>query len=541
MQFPSLRRIRALWSNVLPVYLSSFLSPGDRRPIIIRFLIATKAVFWRIASIGLKILPPRLRSRLQPREPVLFFQCSLVTFFILLLRFDATHIHDHSTVSGYYGPGAFWAWIITCVMAFGPAEGRILLRRIWSDPFEGLGERGIIDLPHPWEDRTNSSSESSCQGQGAPEEDGIKPEKLAALRKMLDCLFLLLRKDEDEIQKLPYPLVRLLRSIARGASVSGEANYYSLFTDYRSFIATPGLSPEYAQQVRRQNEKAMGERAEKILDFFPCTTKRHSNDHPGFIEYRLECRGGTVEAYHGLLDDISTVFPWFDMNVTDFIIHLIDLRNRLQFLEYRRRLTDLPARLDTTACTAMVYPLIACCVQLRRHFPFKKHEWGAEDQAVASVAQISIALSTFAFLSNRPFNRWFTWRIAAWAAVHVCSCAVLWCRTRYTQMRTVRTMPMVLTPHPSKFEELRAMSSWDMNFGIPLPRSSASLGDLDQAAALATAVAIMLSDLFQQGLSSVMRRFVPLLFETLNPIARLFTLVRGKLQNDEASIPSTRA
>ena len=464
---------------------------------------------------------------------------------MFLWHIEATHITDYSAVSGLYGPGAFWAWIISCVMAFCPNEGLVLLRHIWSDPIVGLENSDILDLPRP-QGTAEGSGESS--GHDLDTRDEIDHEKLYSLRRLLDCIFCLsFLKNEDK----PELVTDILDIFSRGSGMS-------LWSDYPDRIST---FPSLRLKLHIKYERATGERAERILGLCSHVSKTPSKSRPGFIEYRAkDCVGGDI-LYRPFFKDVTAEFPWFQMEFDDFHHHLIDLRNRFQLLQYRRELRELPSTLCANTCAAIAYPLIACCVQLTRHFPFQNHNWEARDEAVASVAQISSMMSVLALLSNRPSFNVFTLRHAAWMAVYLCSWTFLCCRAHYVcieqnflsyfttfqvpgfiivlSLGTIWFPPMallawclsdpdyqpeepqvprvqiylaflmgIITPivtyaDRSKLDPLCAVSSWDVHFSLPLPRSSVSLGELDQAAALATAIFLMVSTPLQRALSSL--------------------------------------
>lgn len=74
----------------------------------------------------------------------------------------------------------------------------------------------------------------------------------------------------------------------------------------------------------------------------------------------------------------------------------------------------------------------------------------------------------------------------------------------------------------SQLDSLCAGSSWDVHFSPPIPRSSNSLGELDQGAGLATAIFLLFLTPLQRGLSTLDRAFF---FRTLRVLQNLFVYV----------------
>lgn len=71
---------------------------------------------------------------LWPKQPGILIVCLVVIILTIFIRFEPVGF-DYSNVSGFFGPGAFWAWVITCLSGFCPNEGRHLLRVIWKEPW----------------------------------------------------------------------------------------------------------------------------------------------------------------------------------------------------------------------------------------------------------------------------------------------------------------------------------------------------------------------------------------------------------------------
>lgn len=415
MFFVSLQQIQGIWSHVSATHLSApfFLNA------ILQSLITTKIALWRVQTVLGQIAPPRLRSRLRPRDLILLCQCLLAITMMFLCHVKATHITDYSEVSGFYGPGTFWAWILVCAMAFGPNEGRVLLRHIWSGPIVGLEhacifDPDILDLPRP-QDMEDGSVESSDRDLDTRHE--IDREKLCRLRRLLDSIF----SDAFVRHKgKPKLTTKVVHFFLQDSDIS-------LWRYYPPCIS----STEFNYRLHKNYEKATGERAEHILDLNFGSNMSVSKCQSGFVEYHSQGLADTNDLYHLFFKEISAAFPWLRMEFDDFHHHLIDLRNRFQYLQYRRELRELSPRLDANTCAAIAYPLIACCVQLSRHVPFQNQRWEAQDEAVASVAQLSSTISFFAIMSNRPSFNHVTLRHVAWMTVLLCSLKVLSCRVHY--------------------------------------------------------------------------------------------------------------
>ncbi|KAJ5353849.1 hypothetical protein N7541_006413 [Penicillium brevicompactum] len=487
---------------------------------------------------------------------------------MFLCHVKATHITDYSEVSGFYGPGTFWAWILVCAMAFGPNEGRVLLRHIWSGPIVGLEHACIFDpdirdLPLP-----QDMEEGSVESRGRDLDSGYKidREKLCKLRRLLDSIFCVAFLGKKGKPKLITEVLRLCH----------EDSDFSLWRYYPHHISTA----EVTYRLHKNYEKATGERAEKILSLCSEFNLSLSKCQSGFVEYHSRGFAHTDGFYFHFFKGLRAEFPWLRMGFDNFHFHLIDLRNRFQYLQYRRELRELSPRLDANTCAAVAYPLIACCVQLKRHIPFQNQRWEAQDEAVASVAQLSSTISFFAIMSNRPSFSYVTLRHVAWMTVLLCSLKVLSCRVQYVcmgrsfsnhvasfQMLGFVFIIMIDTlrfpvakvlawcfpaqigqPQPSpppviqlalmcfipivaflgakidrsQLDTLCAVSSWDVHFSPPIPRSSTSLGELDQGAGLATAIFLLFLTPLQRGLSTLDRNFF---FRTLRVFHQLFVYV----------------
>ncbi|CAG8377817.1 unnamed protein product [Penicillium salamii] len=119
------------------------------------------------------LFPRSIRSHWQSIPSIWPYQFLILIGFVILIIFTfALHIEpisfDYSNVSGFFGPGAFWAWVISVLTGFCPNEGLHLLRVIWKEPWEyPISFDNVSELPplpaekKPGESTTDVSNNDS--------------------------------------------------------------------------------------------------------------------------------------------------------------------------------------------------------------------------------------------------------------------------------------------------------------------------------------------------------------------------------------------
>lgn len=519
-----------------------------------------REIWPRLSSIDLKTW--------RPKDPWPLIQCLVAIGITFPIRIEAEHIDDYSTVSGYFGPGAFWAWVITCLGATFPAAGPALFKLVWSDPLPDA-DCEVSEIP-PILGRVTMSGDGRdndrSQYSGGIDEDSIYDEKLSSVRQLLKLLF-------------------------------NPNNLKESRVEIRIFFKE--LLNAHAESIRllvpaKDDLELLGERAEMILNVMPSILKQNSNQHPGFIEYGLlndtdldqgmERVRPLALASKQLVEGLSAEFPWLRMHHREFILHLLELRNRVKFLIHQGNLVEVPTHLDPTTCSAALYPLIASVLPMLRHMLSPGHPWSAKDEASARVAQAALGFSCIAIIpdwsQNRPSLRFITWFV-----VGCFSQIVLGLRLSYIEGETI-SMPFILsfsywlthyfilalplypyfllagyaqctqkfprlfnpesTPAPprvhskagtlaalintpilllmagSERKHLREGNSWQVEFGFPVPRSSAAIGDLDQASALGVSLVLLVLNPFQKLLAYLVRvSFMFLGLKIIVPLGRI--------------------
>ncbi|KAJ5727628.1 hypothetical protein N7493_005448 [Penicillium malachiteum] len=237
-----------------------------------------REIWFRLSSIDL--------NPWRPQNSWPLFQCLLISN-PLLLRMNGDRIDDYSSVSGYFGPRAFWAWIITCISAIFPTAGPALSELIWGNPHPlPDAECDISKIPpiprlEPVSDHNQSVRRLGNTVRGDDKlsnghNDLIDDRKLGTVRAVLEFLF---RRSPDTPTSLPM-----------GEFLSAMA---------KSYPEARSLGPLYC------GADSLGNRAELVLNMMPSILKQFSGQHRGFVEYSL-LREQDLDA--GL--ERGTLWPW---------------------------------------------------------------------------------------------------------------------------------------------------------------------------------------------------------------------------------------
>lgn len=501
------------------------------------FVFQKPSEIWsRLSSIDLKAW--------QPRDPWPLIQCLVAIGATFLIRIEGEHMKDYSNVSGFFGPGAFWAWVITCVSAILPTAGPALLRLVWSNPLPGA-DCEISDIPAVpgREISLNAHLDSDRPEALNNDQDKIHDEKLSVVRRLLLHLFCLQNFKESHIG-IKIFLKNLLNTHAGGVRLFASAN---------------------------DDLELLGERAEMVLNMMPSISTKESLHHAGFIEYDLPTERELDQGMERIsplalasklfVEDLSMEFPWLQMDHKEFILHLLELRNRVKFLIYRDKPDVMPSHLDPNTCTAALYPLVACVSPVLRHLFSSGEPWSAGDEAAARVAQVSLGFACIAIISDLSQSR-PSLRLGTWVFVMALSQMVHGLRIHYIETEKTAATIMMFFYGASYFgiiglpvwpylvaegyarltelfprlfnrktrpaepkvnmaailwaitlslpvsisyngtiekrRHLREGNIWSVYFGFPIPRSPAAISDLDQASALGVAIFLLVLNPFQK-------------------------------------------
>ncbi|CAG8173687.1 unnamed protein product [Penicillium salamii] len=451
---------------------------------------------------------------------------------------------DYSNVSGFFGPGAFWAWVISLLTGFCPNEGRHLLRVIWKEPWEfPLSVNNILELPPmPVEEKSGESTDVSSNDSG--HDDMLENDKMDCIRQFLkDVMQGTLTGDKET----PPELGRRFAQVGRWAGML-RRNNKSFFSNYDF--------DKWSDRIMLQLECA-----EHVLDSLPLFYRERTN-YPGIVCYSIpkdiSSVPYTLQATYRLPQNLRAICPWFKLNETDFIHYLMEFRNRVEFWNYQNKASraEIPRNMDANTWAAALYALGSCWVCLIEHGRFKSETWRPEDDAASCVAQVAFGASTLALLSSYPRMPEISPKLRVsprsfiWMIIYLQSWLVMLCRGFYVESEwdiptflvwaylyglmgilTIRvfllgTLDVALwvTRWFPWFKSRPALSGsdvrlgtfylclsqlfaicasggkpqstpkipWTVHAGPPIPKSSASIVELDQAAALAAAVVVLL-------------------------------------------------
>ncbi|KAJ5634823.1 hypothetical protein N7528_002665 [Penicillium herquei] len=515
-----------------------------------------REIWFRLSSVDL--------NPWRPQNSWPLIQCLLIST-PFLVHMSGDHIEDYSNVSGYFGPGAFWAWIITCISAVFPTAGPALSELVWGNPHPLPGYQCNISMipPIPRPEGVSDHTQDVRQPENPVQDDDklsddhnnlIDDRKLGTVRAVLELLF---HRHPDMESSLP--MKEFLSEMAK------------------SYPESRSLGPAQCGPA------TLCYRAELVLNMMPSILKQFSSQHRGFVEYTLlrerDLNGGLeigtplALASQRLVDDISTEFIWFSMSNKDFIIHLLELRNRANFLVYRHNARRISKSLDPTTCTAALYPLVASVSPIMRHARPGGHPWSASDEAAASVAQIALGFSGIAIIAEYSNDQAVSVRLWTWFLVggfsqiilslricsmsldylpalilgahHICGIyIVLLLPIIYFGLISIvasvlRVFPRFFNPISKRIKLNTATQTaihacillimvllpvrmgtligrgkhrseddiWRVHFGVPAPNSSATISDLDQASSLGVALVLFVLYPLQWLLSYAWRAF----------------------------------
>ncbi|CAG8276119.1 unnamed protein product [Penicillium salamii] len=456
---------------------------------------------------------------------------------------------DYSNVSGFFGPGAFWAWVISLLTGFCPNEGLHLMRVIWKEPWEyPLSFDNASELPPLPAEKKPGESTTDVSNNDSGQDDVLEKDKMDCIRQFLKKV--MQNALTDDMQRSPELVGQFL-----------ELNLWlsQLRLNNQSFFFG------YNFDKHSDNFLLQAECADHVMDSLPLfiterTTylglMRYSTSKSPRVQYRME---RTYE----LPRNLRATCSWFELNETDFIHYLKEFRNRVQFwmYQYKASEAEIPRKMDANTWAAALYALVSCWVCLIEHGRCKSKTWRPEDDAASCVAQVAYGASTLALLSSHPRKpessrkSRTSLRSSIWMVVYLHAWFVMLCRGYFVEdglgiasiLGTAQfsgllgllcyRMPflVVLEVEPTRswiarrftwlrlgpaqsvselrqgtvflctlLQALALLSSgrrflqipkipWTLHAGPPIPKSSASILDLDQAAALATAVFLLLA------------------------------------------------
>lgn len=485
---------------------------------------------------SLQFVRSRLRSlpSLWPKEFLIF----IISAWLIILTFAIhlePHSFDYSNVSGFFGPGAFWAWVIGCLIGFCHNEGRHLLRVIWKEPWVfPLSIDHILDLPPlPTEEKSAERTDVSENDSG--QDDVLEKDKMDYITRFLKELMEDTLTDKKDRSSQYIELRLWVLDLHKN--------------NIRFFHGFKNSSDNFILQA---------ECADHILDSLPVFYKERTK-YPGFMRVNMfeeESDSILMQRVYRLPENLRAVCPWFELNDTDFIRYLIEFRNRTEFWSYQYDTSkaEIPRNMDVNTWATVLYALVSCWVCLIEHGRFRSKTWRPEDETASCVAQIAFGVSALALLSSHPRMperysmarvslRSFSWMIVYWHSWLVMACRgffienewaiptvlafahlqglmgllnlrlmtlerVIWVTRKFSWFTTrpalsksdmrLGTYLLALLPTiffgflgAGKFSNFSKLS-WTVRAGPPIPKSSASIADLDQAAALATALVILL-------------------------------------------------
>lgn len=524
----------------------------------------------------------RLKSRLvqifisiRPTQPLLLCQVLSVTAYTLAFHPRATHLDDFSDVSGFFGPGAFWAWILLCITSIAPTEGYMLYRRIWhenpKEKEEAEEEINVSALESPF-NLWSFRHELLYFHDDAGPSDEFDDAKLMLIPQILESLFEYLQHTTPG--QIPVSLENF------GFKLAGDLSRH-LHTQADT-LQDPPLNNFLDQQSDQKKLFRLGLMAQTMLDLLPFVTTKASSLNPGFTCYGIfyDSQSHLPRDFliqrNPLIEDLFTVFPWLEQSAVDFPWYLMEFRNRVMFFHYQQKKVEpqIPDNLDPNTFAVVAYAAVACGTALLRNSAIKCLPWEALDETAAGVAQIAYGLSAVAIISERPENRRLSARMMTWLVLYFSSLWAIkgrvlyhdqplsfsgwlmclqmlgftnfvifhgnlfslyaiytditrllsrkwpryftarnppnlppWRPSDYMMMGTsliflgVYFLQMVASNDQAQLEERkRPFYPWQAQFGFPIPRSSAKLSDLNQAAALGTAVLLFLNRPIQKVL-----------------------------------------
>ncbi|CAG7980184.1 unnamed protein product [Penicillium salamii] len=506
-----------------------------------------------------------IRSHWQSIPSIWPYQFLILIGSVIFILFTfALHIEpisfDYSNVSGFFGPGAFWAWVISVLTGFCPNEGLHLMRVIWKEPWEyPLLLKNVSELaPLPAEKKPGEST-TDVSNNDSGQDDVLEKDKMDCVQQFLkEVMEDTLTSDEETPPELGMRFSQVIRW-ARALRLNNRS-----FFSRREFKNWP------------DSILLQAECAGHVLDSFGLFDRERTN-YPGLVCYRipkeLSSFPRTTKATYQLPQNLRAICPWFTLDDTDFTHYLVEFRNRVEFWDYQNKASraEIPRNMDANTWAMALYALGSCWVCLFEHGRFKSETWRPEDDAASCVAQIAFGASTLALLSSHPrmpevFAKFrVSTRSFIWMIVYMHSWFVMFCRGFYVESEwdlpttlvwvylyglngllairgillgtlgaalwvagwfswfkprpalngsdvrmgtwflCVSQMMLAILLSGGRPQHIVPKIPWTVHAGPPIPKSSASIVDLDQAAALATAFVVLLGRPLQSAIVSLGR------------------------------------
>lgn len=474
----------------------------------------------------------------------------MVVILTIFIRFETVGF-DYSSVSGLFGPGAVWAWVITCLSGFCPNEGRHLLRVIWKEPwtFPTSVDRLSQLPPLPIEDQS-IKRELPC-GSNMGEDDKLQNDKMTCIS-------------------------RLLKEIMQDTLTDAKESSAHLSILRTWLLQVRSSDRQFFRRTENDLDNAFlqADCADLVLDSFPVFFREEAKD-PRFIRYSMFADESDIprQDFNEMAESLANTCCWFTMNEADFAYYLIEFRNRIKFWthQFETAKAEISREMDLNTWAAVLYALISCWVCLVHQGRFVFERWRPEDDAAACIAQFAFGVSALGLLSSHSRmpegapESIASLRLSVWCVVYWHSWLVIHLRGYYIEngwsipnvlalsynaglmgLLVLRMCLLVLCRHsgmvrkfrwfapgqPLLDSDLRVLTAWlsllpwcyilsvwsvgryprvpkipwGIHVGLPIPTSSASISDLDQAAALATVVTLLLAVPLQFAMISFGRR-----------------------------------
>lgn len=493
---------------------------------------------WSLHSIRSQTRP---LPSLWPKQPGILIICLVVVILTIFIRFEPVGF-DYSDVSGFFGPGAFWAWVITCLNGFCPNEGRHLLRVIWKEPWTfPMPLFWFSELPPLQIEDQSIKGELPC-GNNLGEDDKLQNDKIKCIS-------------------------RLLKEIMQDTLTDAKESSTHLSILRFWLLQVRSSDRQFFRRTENDSDNAFlqADCADLVLDSFPVFFREEAID-PRFIRYSMFADEPDIprQDFSEVTESLVKTCCWFTMNEADFAHYLIEFRNRIKFWTHQMETAkaEIPREMDLNTWAAVLYALISCWVCFVQHGGFESESWRPEDDAAACIAQFAFCVSALALLSSHPrtperdpksrgslrLSVWFVVYWHSWLVIHIRGYYIenersipnvlaLGYNAGLTGLLALRMCFLVLCRHSwiaRKFRWFTARQAlpdsgarvltawfslvpwsyilnfwnigryqrvpkipWGIHVGLPIPTSSASISDLDQAAALATVVALLLAAPFQ--------------------------------------------
>ncbi|CAI7668997.1 unnamed protein product [Penicillium palitans] len=267
------------------------------------------------------------------------------------IRFEPVGF-DYSNVSGFFGPGAFWAWVITCLSGFCPNEGRHLLRVIWKEPWTfPISVDRLSQLPPlPIEDQSIKRELPYVNNLG--EDDELQNDKM-------ECIS------------------RLLKEIMQDTLTDAKESSTHLSILRMWLLQVRSSDRQFFRRTENDSHNAFlqADCADLVLDSFPAFFREEAKD-PRFIRYSMFADESDIprQDFNEVTESLANTCCWFTINEADFAYYLIEFRNRIKFWTHQVETAkaEIPREMDLNTWAAVLYALISCWLRIRNVEPRRR-------------------------------------------------------------------------------------------------------------------------------------------------------------------------